>query len=58
MERTTVQYELKLAGKTIRFSTSDKKRHNLLLRFADNLYLCTEDGVAWVAYEETLYRVK
>jgi len=56
MERTFVQYELKLKGKTIRFSTSDKKQHNLLLRFADNLYLCTEDGTAWVAYEETLYR--
>lgn len=58
MERTTVQYELTLAGKTIRFSTSDKKRHALQLCFADNLYLCTEDGTAWVAYEETLYRVK
>lgn len=56
--RSVLQYEMILGNKTLRFSTTDKDRHDLRLRFSDNLYLTTEDGSAWAIYEGVLYRIE
>jgi hypothetical protein len=56
--RKVLNYELTLGQKKARFSTTDKKRHNLHLGFSDNWMLATQDGAGWVKYEGVLYRVE
>lgn len=56
--RTVLQYEMIVGDKTLHFSTTDKKRHQLRVGSPDNLMLSTLDGCAWVEYEGILYRVE
>jgi len=56
--RSVLQYEMTLGDKKLHFSTTDKKRHDLRLRFSDNAMLSTADGAAWVTYEGVLYRIE
>lgn len=56
--RSVIQYEATVGAKVAHFSTTDKKRHDLRLGFADNLYLATHDGAAWVKHEGVLYRMQ
>ncbi len=56
--RRVLQYEMTVGSKTLHFSTSDKKRHDLRLGLADNLLLATVDGTGWVKYEGVLYRIE
>ena len=55
--RLVLQYEMTVGNKTLHFSTTDQKRHNLRLDFSNNLMLATADGAAWVKYEGDLYRI-
>jgi hypothetical protein len=57
-KRQILNYELTLGSQKVHFSTTDKDRHNLRLRFSDNWMLSTEGGVAWLKYEGVLYRVE
>ncbi len=56
-ERRILQHEMTVAGKQLRFSTTDRNGHDLRLVFSDNKMLSTWDGAAWVQYEGVLYRV-
>lgn len=53
--RSVLLYEMQLNGKTLHFSTTDKDRHDLRLRFSDNLFLTTKGGEVWLIYEGVLY---
>ncbi len=54
--RSILQYEMIVNGKTVHFSTTDKKRHNLRIGYSDSIMLATADGSVWVKYEGVLYR--
>jgi hypothetical protein len=55
--RMVAQYALTAGGRVAHFSTTDRKRHDLRLGFADNAYLATADGAAWVRYMGGLFRL-
>ncbi|MEO6529275.1 MAG: hypothetical protein ABIP93_21835 [Gemmatimonadaceae bacterium] len=56
--RVVVQYALTMGPRVLHFSTSDKRRHDSRVGFADNAYLTTSDGSAWVRYMGILYRIE
>ena len=56
--RSIVQYTLTLGARVLHFSTTDQKRQQTRLGFADNRYLTTADGAVWVRYMSWLYRLE
>lgn len=56
-DRSIVQYALTIDTRVIHFSTTDQKRQDARLGFADNMYLTTADGAVWVRYMGWLYRI-
>ena len=55
--RVVVQYALTVGARVLHFSTTDRGRHDRRVGFADNGYLTTADGAAWVRYMGQLYRI-
>lgn len=55
--RSIVQYALTIGSRVIHFSTTDQKRQDARIGFADNAYLTTADGAVWVRYMGWLYRI-
>lgn len=56
--RSIVQYALSIGTRVLHFSTTDQKRQDARLGFADNIYLTTADGAVWVRYMGWLYRIE
>ncbi|MEO7999528.1 MAG: hypothetical protein ABI852_18900, partial [Gemmatimonadaceae bacterium] len=56
--RSIVNYALTIGTRVIHFSTTDQRRHDARVGFADNVYLTTADGAAWVRYMGWLYRIE
>ena len=56
--RVVVQYALTVGGRVLHFSTTDRQRHDRRVGLADNAYLTTADGAAWVRYMGRLYRIE
>jgi hypothetical protein len=56
--RQVLQYQCTVNGQQVRFSTTDRDRHDLHLGFSDNLLLNTEDGAVWISFEGVVYRLK
>lgn len=56
--RSIVNYALTIGTRVIHFSTTDQKRQDARIGFADNVYLTTADGAAWVRYMGWLYRIE
>lgn len=55
-DRSIVQYAMTIGSRILHFSTTDRKRQDARIGFADNAYLTTADGAVWVRYMGWLYR--